>query len=143
MPVVIQIFENSLQTINLRLTFAFAQAHLHRSISPRREKQLVVFRRSPTSRPSRLQYLPQWLLPRRARSRSRPRGATPISRANQVVVHTAAFRHRLQNITPVASLLPFPNSLRTCYSIGLPLAADLPRRHRRAADAAEDYDDSL
>ena len=131
MPVVIQILENSLPTINLRLTFAFAQAHLHRSISPRSEKQLVVFRRSPTSRPSRLQYLPQWLLPRRARSR--PRGAEPISRANQVivVVHTAAFRHRLQNITPVASLFPFPNSLRTCYSIGLPLAAVLPRRHRR------------
>ena len=38
--------------------------------------------------------------------------------------------------------LPLPQ-LPSDLLLGLPLAADLPRRHRRAADAAEDYDDSL
>ena len=132
----IQILKKSLPTISRRCRAIRCDAG-SRSLRAftsldlaRRKKQLVVFRYSPTSRGEPLQYLPQWLLPRPAHLSDEPSRRPHCGISPQTAEYNTSCS------------LPLPQ-LPSDLLLGLPLAADLPRRHRPAADTAEDYDDSL
>ena len=89
--------------------FHIPSLYIARSHPARRKKQLVVFQyaippvRSPM-RASDCSICRSGFYPARPRSCPRP----SHRRRDQVVVHIAAFRHRLRNITPVARSLPLP-----------------------------------